>query len=54
MVFDPVQTIEGKNLIKSIRKYFSRVNRFHDVDLLKSEAQIVFLVMISGVIDHFL
>jgi hypothetical protein len=54
MVFDPVQTIEGKNLIESIGEYFSRVNRFHDVDLLKSKTQVVFLVMISGVVDHFL
>jgi hypothetical protein len=54
MVFDPVQTIERKYLIESIGEYFSRVNRFHDVDLLKSKTQVVFLVMISGVVDHFL
>ncbi len=52
MVFDPMQTIEGKYLVESIGKYFPCVNTFHDVDLLKPEAQIVFLVMASSVIDH--
>lgn len=54
MVFDPVETIERKYLIESIWKYISGVNRFHDVDLLKSKAQIMLLVMAPGVVYHFL
>ena len=37
MIFDPMETIERKDLVEPIGKYFPCVNTFHDVDLLKPE-----------------
>ncbi len=53
MILDPVQTVEGENLVKAVRKDLARLDDIHEVHLFEVEAFVVGLVAHFGVLDHF-
>ena len=52
VILDPVQAVEGENLVETSRKDLARLDCVHQVHLLEQEPRIVQFVIQLGVMNH--
>lgn len=53
MIFNPVQTVKRKDLVKSSGEDLGRLDEVHEVHLLEIETIVVRFVVHFGEVDHF-